>query len=1110
MNYSLPEVIKRPLLYKHIYRKMKVSVLIMIISICFASASNIHSQKNGLSFQFMNIPIKQVINEIEKNSDYVFVLADNIGKETEKKVNVTVYDMNVEEILNSVLTETGLSYRIIDKQIVIFRDNTKKKVLKEKSKIETGFLSEKIQLNGTITDTSGESLIGVSIQLKGTTNGTVSDINGKYSLQAEAGSTLIFSYVGYTTQEVRVGNNPVINIQLVEDTQTLNEVVVIGYGTLKKKEVTSAVETIRADKFNTGASRNPLDLIQGKVAGLTMTRSYGTNPNLDPSYQLRGVTSISGGKSPLIVIDGIPVISGNGRGYMSLVQQDDIESFSVLKDGSAAAIYGTRANAGVILITTKKGKAGTAQFNYSGYVQHEMVANKPDFLNAEEFRNLINQGVVTDNQDYGASTNLYDELINKNNFSHYHNLSASGGTTNTNYRASVYFNEAEGIAKENGNKQYGGRVNINQKGLQDRLTMSLNLATNFKKENRNGGSGSDFEQAIQRNPTMPLYNEDGSFYEIVVSNSYNPMSRLAYRTNERNRQTTSADLKLKLDIIEGLSISAFGAHLRDSHNERYYRSSKDFDNRVGTLYQGMGYASKANLLEWTNTFESTIDYRKTFNDKHTITGLLGYSYQYSTTETFSANNNGFTTDGFEDWNLGAGSAIQNTSLPRPGMGSFKEDNKLIAFFGRINYSYADKYHFQAILRHEGSSRFGANHKWGDFPSVSAGWSINEEEFMKPVSFINELKLRVGYGVTGNQDISNYLSLVTLETGGVYPQGGAYYQTYGPGRNPNPDLRWEQKKELNFGLDYSLLNYRITGSIDVYNRNTQDLLYKYKAQQPSFVRDEIFTNVGSIRSSGVEFQISATPVESKAFQWSIDLAASTGSNKLTKLSNEVFTLGSNWLSLYSLPAPGALGYAIRLDEGGEIGNFYGKRFAGLTEDGKWLFYKADGSTARASEMNENDNVIIGNGVPKAQISLGNTFRYKGFDLTIQLRGKFGFDILNLPDLYFGNKKWLPQNLLKSAITKHDDLNDDPQYSDYYIEKGNFVKLDNLTLGYNFKFKTPYIRNLRVYATGRNLFTVTGYSGIDPEIQDTGIEDPGIDKRDFYPSTRSISFGLNIGF
>jgi len=1108
MNYLLQEVIKIPLHYKHLFRKLKISVLILITGICFASANNVISQEAKLSFSLVNMTIQDVINEIERNSDYIFVRTDNAGNEINKRVTVNVSEMPVEEILDNILSGTGLSYQVIDKQIVIYHNHLKNKSVKEEPVINHMPQPAKIQLNGHIADTNGEPLIGVSIQIKGTTSGTVSDVSGNYSLQVEPGNVLIFSYIGYVTQEIPVNNQTTINVKLAEDTQALNEVVVVGYGTLKKKEVTSAVETIRPEKFNAGGSRNPLDLIQGKIAGLTMTRT--SNPNVEPDYQLRGVASISGGKSPLIVIDGVPVVSGGGRGYMSLIQQDDIESFSILKDGSAAAIYGTRGNAGVILITTKKGKSGSAQFDYSGYVQHEMVTSKPDYLNASDFRGLIKQGIITEAQDYGASTDLWNELINKNNISHYHNLAMSGGTTNTNYRASIYFNEAQGIAKENGNQQYGGRVNINQKGLQDRLTMSLNLATNLKKENRNGGSGYDFEQAIQRNPTMPLYNEDGSFYEVVVSNTYNPMSRLAYRTNERNRQTTSADLKIRLDLMEGLSVSAFGAHLRDSHNERYYRSSKDFDNRVGTDYQGMGYASKANLLEWTNTFESMIDYRKTFNDKHVITGLLGYSYQYSTTETFSVNNSGFTTDGFEDWNLGAGSAIQNTQLPRPGMASHKEENKLIAFFGRINYSYADKYHLQAILRHEGSSRFGANHKWGNFPSISAGWSFSEEEFMKEIYFIDNMKFRVGYGVTGNQEIPNYLSLVTLETGGVYPQNGVYYQTYGAGRNPNPDLRWEQKRELNFGLDYSLLNRRITGSIDVYNRTTKDLLYEYMAQQPPYVRDKIFTNVGSLRSTGVELQLSAIALDNKDFQWFIDFAGSTGSNKLTKLSNDFFSLGANWLSLYSLPAPGALGNAIRLEEGGKVGNFYGKRFAGFTEDGKWLFYKKDGTTGRASEMNENDNTVIGNGIPKVHASLGTTLKYKAFDLTIMFRGKFGFDILNLPELYFGNKKWLPQNLLKSAITKHQDLNDDPQYSDYYIEKGDFVKLDNLTLGYNFNLKTPYIRNLRIYATGKNLFTITGYSGMDPEIQDTGIESTGIDTRDFYPRTRSISFGLNIGF
>lgn len=974
--------------------------------------------------------------------------------------------------------------------------------------------AQNITVTGTVTDTTGEPLIGVTIQVQGTTNGTVTDMDGNFTLNDVAPDGILeISYVGMESQEVAIDGQTNIQVTLSEDTEMLDEVVVVGYGTMDRREVTSAIKTVSARDFNPGGTRSPLDLIQGKVAGLNMTRAQGANPNSGVDIQLRGVTSLTGTRTPLIVIDGVP------GGNLDLLQQDDIESFNVLKDGSAAAIYGTRANAGVILITTKKGQAGEPQFNYSTYLQHERVSDKPGILTASDFRDLISQGIIDSDQDFGASTDLFDELINKNNLTHYHNFSASGGSENTNYRVSVFYSNLEGIAKENSREQFGGRININQKGLQDLLTMSLNLATNFNKANMlgagatdkedemaTGGTG-DFEQAIQRNPTAPLYNEDGSFFETEAFNNYNPLSRLANREAWRDQQTTSADMRLNLQLTDEWSVSGFGSYVRDAYNDRYYRSSKDWDNRVGTEFQGMGFASKSNYLAWTKTFEATTDYRKTFNDLHTITGILGYSYQYETFEKFRVNNNGFTTDAFLDWNLGAGSAINDTSLPRPGMGSEKQDNTLVAFFGRVNYSLADKYYLQGILRREGSSRFGANHKWGNFPAVSAGWTISEEEFMDGVDFVDELKFRVGYGITGNQGIPNYQSLVTLGTGGVYPQNGVYYQTYGAARNPNPDLRWEQKAELNFGLDFAVLERRISGSIDVYNRNTKDLLYNYNAQQPPYVRDLIYTNVGTLRNSGIEFQISAIPLQQNNFNWNIDFTANTQSNRLTKLSSDLYE--ANWLSFYGLPSPGNLGDAFRLEEGGSVGNFYGKRFAGFTEDGKWLFYKQDGSTGTASEMSDDDLTVIGNGVPKFQASLTNTFTYKNFDLTFMFRGKFGFDILNLKELYFGNKKWLPNNLFKSAVTKHDQLDDDPQYSDYYLEKGDFVKLDNLTLGYNVPLNTSYIRNLRVYVTGKNLFTITGYSGSDPELQDTGFE-PGVDARDYYPRTRSWSVGLNIGF
>ncbi|MFD2963254.1 MULTISPECIES: SusC/RagA family TonB-linked outer membrane protein [Olivibacter] len=978
------------------------------------------------------------------------------------------------------------------------------------------FKQQQKTIAGTVTSATDQApLPGVSVLIKGSSKGVTTDEKGRFQIEASTNDVLVFSYLGYLSAEQPVGNRSIVNVSLREESNNLEEVVVVGYGTQKRSEINSAVANVKAEDFNAGGTRSPMDLIQGKVAGLNITRTQGNNPNSTTSIQLRGINSLKGGTTPLIVIDGIP------GGNLDLLQQDDIESFSVLKDGSAAAIYGTRGNAGVILITTKKGKAGEPRYDYSTYIQHESVDKKPEYLSASEFRDLINQGLIAQDLDLGGSTDLYDELVNKDNFSHYHNLAASGGSEKSNYRASLYFNNAQGIAKENGRRQFGGRVNVNQKGLQDRLEMQFNLAANLSKANLLGGgvnddinsvdygktTGSDFEQAIQRNPTAPIRNPDGSFLETQGFNNYNPLSRLENRIFERNQSTISGDARFTYNIIEGLKASAFGSYVRDEYNDRRYRSINDWDQRQNSEYQGMGYAAKANYLTWSQTFESTLDYTTTIADDHSLNATIGYSYQYNTLEKFNVNNNGFTNDAMLDWNLGGGSAINNTLLPRPGMGSFKDDNTLVAFFGRINYSYLGKYSAQFILRREGSSRFGENNKWGNFPAASIGWTISEEEFLKNTTLFNNLKLRVGYGVTGNQDISNYQSLLTLSTGGTYLMDGTYYQTFGPARNANPNLKWERKAEWNFGLDFALLDNRLSGSLDVYNRLTKDLIYDYNAQQPSFVRDKILMNVGSITNKGVELILSGTPVKKDNFTWNIDLAGSLQNNRLKQLSSDVFQ--ANFLEFGGLPSPGNLGNAIRLEEGGKVGNFYGKRFAGFTDDGKWQFYKADGSVATTSEMNNDDLTIIGNGVPKYNLSLNNTLRYKNFDLTVFFRGKFGFDILNTKEMYFGNKKWLPNNIFKSAITTHNQLNDDPQYSDYYLEKGDFVKLDNVTLGYTFKLSSNYIRNLRIYAAGRNLATFTGYSGIDPEIQDTGFT-TGIDGRGFYPRTKSFTLGVNVGF
>lgn len=958
------------------------------------------------------------------------------------------------------------------------------------------------QVTGAITDAStGGKIAGASVKVKGTNVGVQTDADGKFAITAKVGDILEVSSIGYELKSFIINQAAGIAIPLMAISEEIEEVVVVGYGTQKKKEITSAVASVKEKDFNQGGMRNPMQLIQGKVAGLNITQSQGSNPNGGTSIQLRGMASIKGANSPLIVVDGIP------GGNLDLIKQGDIESIDVLKDGSAAAIYGTRGNGGVILVTTKKGKAGTPQFDYLTYGQREFVARKPTYLSASDFRNYISKGVIDPSLDLGASVDLYEELINKDNFSHFHNFIASGGGEKSSYRASINYQKAQGIAKQNERDQFGGRFNITQTGLNDRLTFAANVAGNFNKADLLGGQTGDFEQAIQRNPTAPIYNVDGTFFETQGYNNYNPLSRLAYRQSARDQQSFSGDARLQFKVIEGLKVSAFGSYLRDTWNDREFRGTKDWDQRVNSDYLGTAYAFKRNELNWSKTFESTIDYATNFGDKHNFTALLGYSYQDFAYERFQMSNSGFTTDGYLDWNMGAGTALVNDKLPKPTMGSYKEGNKLVAFFGRVNYNYDNRYFVSGILRREGSSRFGANHKWGNFPAISAGWTLSNEEFLKDYQAINLLKLRVGYGVTGNQDIPNYKSLILLGTGGVYPQNGVYYQTFGPASNPNPDLKWEQKQELNLGVDFGLFNNRLTGALDIYSRNTTDLLLDYKAQQPGYVQSSIWYNVGKVNNKGIELQLSALAVQKQDFQWNVDFTGSYQKYKLTSLSNETFK--ANFLEFGGLPSPGNLGNAIRLEEGGQVGSFYGKRYAGLTDDGNWLFYKADGSKVTSDKINNDDLTYIGNGVPKFQASLSNRFAYKGFDLTIFLRGKFKFDILNTSDMFFGNKKWLPNNVLESAFTKHDKLDASPQFSDYYLENGSFVKLDNVTLGYNFKFKTPHVRNLYVYVSGRNIATITGYSGLDPEVQDTGFES-GIDGRGFYPRTQSWSVGLNIGF
>ncbi len=974
-----------------------------------------------------------------------------------------------------------------------------------------------IEIEGTVTDAGGVPLPGVTIQEKGTQNGVVTDFDGNYSITVAAESSiLVFTYIGMQKVERTVGADRTIPMAMEEETQSLEEVVLIGYGTQKRRSVTTAVSKVDETDFNQGVVTSPMDLIQGKVAGLSITRPGGNNPNSSASIQLRGVTSITGSNNPLIVIDGIP------GGNLDLLQQNDIESFDVLKDGAAAAIYGTRGTNGVILITTKKGTKGVTSFNYSTYLSKEYVNSKPDFLSAEEFRGAIADGLISESNDLGYSTDIFDELVNESNLSQYHNFVASGGGEKGTYRASLYYRDLQGIALENARTEFGVRASFNQSGLNDRLHFQSSIATNFNDANLLGGG--QFGIVTDWNPTAPIYapysNEEGGLFNqgrygfYQPQNGYNPFSEYANRFNERQQQTFSGDVKLSYEFMEGLTGSVFGSYQRNTWNDRLYRSTEDYQQyNPGSEYRGTGYAYKSNFLEYTRTIEPTVNLTREYGE-HSFDLLGGYSYQYYTQESYSMDNSGYTTDGFEDWNFGSGNAITDTDLPRPDLQSFKEDNTLIAYFTRLSYSYKNRYFLQGSIRNEGSSRFGANNKWASFPAISGGWLISDEPFLKDSDLVSNLKLRVGYGVTGNQAIPNYQSLVTLGTGGKYPvflegaDAATYYQTYGANKNPNPDLKWENKKEINVGLDFGLLGNRISGALDLYDRTTEDLLLDYTVPQPPFVQSNIYTNVGTIKNSGVELAVNAAIIQSDNFSWTADFAGSYQKNELSSLSNETYIASEIFGG--NIGNPGNLGDAIRNTEGGPIGDFYGKRFAGFTDEGEWLFYKADGSTGRVDEMTEEDKAVIGNGLPKFYASLSNTFKYRNFDLTVFLRGKFDYDILNTVDLFYGNPTALPGNVLTSALGKYSQISEAPQYSDYYLEKGDFVKVDNVTLGYNFKLKdsSPFSA-LRIYMSGRNLATMTGYSGRDPEIQDTGLY-PGVDDRNFYPRTITMTAGINVNF
>lgn len=961
------------------------------------------------------------------------------------------------------------------------------------------------KVTGKVKDSSGEPVIGASVVVKGNnTMGTITDFDGNFMLDVPAKSVLVISYIGYVTQEVPTAGKNSLEIVLKEDTKTLDEVVVIGYGTQRKGDVTSSVASVKADNFVKGAVKDVGQLIQGKVAGLAIT-----NPNGDPTgstqIRLRGTNTIGGANTaPLVLIDGIP-------GELGTVAPEDVESVDVLKDGSAAAIYGTRGTNGVILITTKQAKGvDINQVEYNGYVSTSLIAKKLDMLNADEFRTLY------PDQDHGADTDWIDE-ISRTPVSHVHNLSLMGGNSKTNYIANLNYASRQGIMKKSDFESFQGRIEVTHRMFDDKLKLKFGL---FGKKNQmesttSGGSfrGWVYGQATRRNPTDPVRNEDGTWNENVSKFEYeNPLALLYEAEGNVKKTQLRYNGNIVYNPIKDLTLSAVFSYIRDNMNRGYGETL----NHISALRDGLaGWSSVGAYTKMEKLMELTAQYNKEIG-AHKFSVLGGYSYNETDFEELWIDNYGFQDDYFGGWhNIGIGSALKDG---KANIGSKKTPTNLIGFFGRATYSFKNRYLLMGVLRYEGASQlWGTDNAWGLFPSISVGWRITEEAFMKNQKIFDDLKLRVGYGVTGSQPKDPFLGVAMLKYGSYAFVNGNWVQTIVPASNPNPDLKWEEKKETNIGLDFVSWGGRLSGSIDYYNRDVDGLIYEYGVPTPPNLYNKTMANGGTMRNRGVEVLVTVVPVQNKDFEWSTTGTFSLNSNKLISLSGSIFKSDYDYFNTGTVEYSGQVADSHRVQVGESIGNFYGFKVVDVDSEGRWIYEDRNGELVNYKDFTHapEDKHVIGNGLPKWYAGWNNTLRYKNFDLNVTMRGAFGFQIINGGRMNYENvKNSRFENRLKSVndlvFGKHTLSPEvEPEFNSYYVEDGDYWKIDNITLGYSFGQVGKYIKSLRIYGSVLNALTITGYKGIDPEVSTDGLT-PGYDTRDRYPSVRSFTFGVNVKF
>ncbi len=957
------------------------------------------------------------------------------------------------------------------------------------------------RVTGKVRDAQGNSLAGVSVTVKNTLKGTNTDAEGNYALAAASNDVLVFEFIGYESAEATVGSRTVVDVTLKESVTEMDQVVVVGYGTMEKKMVTSAISSVSGGELMPGSGdASVANALRGKVGNLTISGT--DSPNSGNSLQLRGMASVNAGQGPLVVIDGMP------GGDIRSVLPEDIQSIDVLKDASAGAIYGSRAAGGVILITTKNANRmedGSLQLMYTGEFAHKTVMKRPDILSAEEYLTLRADEGAT---DYGSDFDWYDAMLNKNNFSHKHtvNLQANGK------KASIYttfqYNDNEGIAMNDSRTDISGRMNATFHALNGWLDVTTKAGyRQAKRDNR----APDFAQAIRNNPTRSAYDPDSETgYNVWLNETleYNTIADSNLRDYEGIDKWFMPEVSFKLNIlpVQGLTFNqTLGYELRqwEEHTYTYKTSRGEIENaRKGTAYLGFSKTENINAEGYGSYIRSW--------DKHNLNAMVGYSYYEGNGESFNMTNYDFSVEGVKYWDIGTGTYLKKGLA---SMGSSKNvTTKLFSYFGRVNYDYDNRYLLSASLRRESSSKFMKNNRWGTFWSVSGGWRISDEKFMENASWVSDLKIRAAYGVTGNSSFSTSYGALAYGSDGYFmmPNTGNYNIVYGPSINLNEDLKWEEQHGWNIGIDYSFFDDRLYGKFDWYNRKVVDMLYSVKVPQPPYPNTDMMKNIGSMTNRGWEFEIGADIVRSKDWSYTTNIILSHDKTKITTLYGD-----STFFEDSGFPAPGSPGNAKRVEEGTTIGQFYLLKGAGIdTETGDFLVYNKDGEIIQSKNSTSADKQYTGNFVPKVIASWNHRVKFRNWDLGIDIRSWIDFDVYNTLDMYFGLTNQGGINLLKSAYGRNKDIKVEKKLCDYFLEDGTFVKIDAINLGYTLPLSgktNSFIKSLRVYANINNLCTITGYKGMDPEVNINGIGG-GIEwwNTGFYPRTRTYIFGVQLTF